>query len=102
VFIVLVSLLHRIHNACQNQIHGIVAKTFLNVRSIEKDAHTHTHLTALFRDYPGEPVPEGKTNLDLNEARDSEWRWHQLGHMQFCTLLQTDNHTSTPLLIFTG
>jgi len=58
--------------------------------------HTHTHLTALFRDYPGEPVPEGKTNLDLNEARDSEWRWHQLGK------LQTDNHTSTPLLIFTG
>jgi len=58
--------------------------------------HTHTHLTAFFRDYPGEPVPEGKTNLDLNEARDSEWRWHQLGK------LQTDNHTSTPLLIFTG
>jgi len=21
--------------------------------------HTHTRLTALFRDYPGEPVPEG-------------------------------------------
>jgi len=21
------------------------------------DKHTHTHLTALFRDYPGEPVP---------------------------------------------
>jgi len=25
--------------------------------------HTHTRLTALFRDYPGEPVPEGKTNI---------------------------------------
>jgi len=23
----------------------------------------------------------GKTNLDFNEARGSEWQWHQLGHM---------------------
>jgi len=23
-----------------------------------------------------------KTNLDFTEARDSEWQWHQLGHMQ--------------------
>jgi len=42
----------------------------------------------------------GKTNLDFTEARDSEWHWHQLGHMQVCTSLQTDNHTSTPLLSF--
>jgi len=38
---------------------------------------------------------KGKTNLDFTEARNSEWQWHQLGHMQVCTLLQTDNHTST-------
>jgi len=25
-------------------------------------------------------------------ARDSEWQWHQLGHMQICTSPQTDNH----------
>ena len=83
--------------------------------------HTHTRLTALFQDYPGEPVPEththsrltavsgttqvsryqkGKTNLDFTEARDSEWQWHQLGNMQVCTSLQTDNHTSTPPLSF--
>ena len=24
-----------------------------------------------------------KTNLDFTEARDSEWQWHQLGHMQY-------------------
>jgi len=24
----------------------------------------------------------GKTNLDFTEGRDSEWQWHQLGHMQ--------------------
>jgi len=46
---------------------------------------------------------KGKTNLDFIEARDSEWQWHQLGHMQVCTLLQTDNHASTPpLSFFTG
>jgi len=43
---------------------------------------------------------KGKTNLDFTEVRDSEWQWHQLGHMQVCTLLQTDNHTNTPPLIF--
>ena len=37
---------------------------------------------------------------DFTEARDSEWQWHQLGHMQICTLLQTDNHASTPPLSF--
>jgi len=37
---------------------------------------------------------KGKTNLDFTEARDSEWQWHQLGYMQICTLLQTDNHTT--------
>jgi len=38
---------------------------------------------------------KGKTNLDFTEARDSEWQWHQLGHMHVCTSLQTDNHAST-------
>jgi len=42
----------------------------------------------------------GKTNLDFTEVRDSEWQWHQLGHMQICTSLQTDNHASTPPLSF--
>ena len=43
---------------------------------------------------------KGKTNLDFTEATDSEWQWHQLGHMQVCTSLQTDNHASTPPLNF--
>jgi len=38
---------------------------------------------------------KGKTNLDFTEARDSEWQWRQLGHLQVCTWLQTDNHAST-------
>jgi len=43
---------------------------------------------------------KGKTNLDFTGARDGEWQWHQLGHMQVCTSLQTDNHASTPPLCF--
>ena len=68
--------------------------------------HTHTHQfngpfsgTTRVGQYQ-----KGKTNLvftlDYTEARDSEWQWHQLGHMQICTLLQTDNHASTPPLSF--
>jgi len=46
---------------------------------------------------------KGETNPDFTEARDSEWQWHQPGHMQVRTSLQTDNHTSTPpLSFFTG
>jgi len=43
---------------------------------------------------------KGKTNLDFTAARDSEWQWHQLGHMQIYTSLQTNNHASTTPLSF--
>jgi len=43
---------------------------------------------------------KGKTNLDCSEARDSEWQWHRLDHMQVCTSLQTDNHANTSVLSF--
>jgi len=43
---------------------------------------------------------KGKTDLDFTGARDSEWQWHQLGDMQVCISLQTDNHASTLLLKF--
>jgi len=33
---------------------------------------------------------KGKTNLDFTGARDNEWQWYQLGHMQVCTSLQTE------------
>jgi len=58
------------------------------------NTHTHIRLTALFPGLPRWP------NLDFSEARDSEWQWHLLGHMQVCTSLKTDNHTSTPPLCF--
>ena len=58
--------------------------------------HTHTHpfngplsgTTRVSR------YQKGKTNLDFTGARDSEWQWNQLDHMQVCTLLQTDNHAN--------
>jgi len=54
--------------------------------------HTHTH-----------PFNRPFSDLDFTEARDSEWQWHQLDHMQVCISLQTDNHASTPpLKFFTG
>ena len=66
------------------------------------DAWTHTHIThsPLSGTTLVSRYQKGKTNLDFTEARDSEWQWHQLGHMQVCTSLQTDNHTSTPSLSF--
>ena len=45
---------------------------------------------------------KGKTNVDFTEARDSECQCHQMGYMKVCTLLQTDNHASTPPFSFTG
>jgi len=68
-------------------------------------AHTHAH-TFINGPFSGttrvSQYQKGKTNLDFTEARDIEWQWHQLGRMQVCTSLQTDNHASTRLLFFTG
>ena len=61
----------------------------------------HTRLTALFSgNTQVSRYQKGKTNLDFTEARDSEWQWHQLDHMQVCTSLQADNRASTPPLSF--
>ena len=66
------------------------------------EIHTHTHpFNGLFSGITQvSRYQKGKTNLDFTEERDSEWQWHQLGYMQVCTLLQTNNHTSTPPLCF--
>jgi len=77
----------------------------LSQKSVILIAYTtnNNHLTASFPGRPGySRYQKGKANLDFTGARDSEWQWHQLGHMQVCTSLQTDNHTNTPPLVFTG
>ena len=47
--------------------------------------HTHTRTRAFSGPLSGttrvSQYHKGKTNLDFTEARDSEWQWHQLGHM---------------------
>jgi len=53
--------------------------------------HTHTFNGPFSGTTQVSRYQKGKANLDFTEARDSEWQWHQLGHMQVCTLLQTDN-----------
>ena len=62
--------------------------------------HTHPFNGPFSRTTRVSRYQKGKTNLDFTEARDSEWQWHQLAHMQVCTSLQTDNHASTPPLSF--
>ena len=92
----------------------------LNICSVDyfhalQNTHTHTHARTHARTHThpfNGPLSgttrvsryqKSKTNLDFTEARDSEWQWHQLGHMQVCTSLQTDNHASTPpFRFFTG
>jgi len=65
--------------------------------------HTHPFNGPFSRTTQVIRYQKGKTNLDFTEARDSEWQWHQLGHMQVCISLQTDIHASTPpLKFFTG
>jgi len=80
-------------------------------KNIQEPYKTHIHLLngPLSRTTRVSRYQKGKTNLDFTEARDSEWQWHQLGHMQVCTSLQTDNHdvhskltADTLLSFFTG
>jgi len=66
--------------------------------------HTHTHTHPFNGPLSGTTqvsrYQKGKTNLDFTEARDSEWQWNLLGHMQACTSLQTDYHAHPPPLSF--
>ena len=66
----------------------------------KKTSHTHPFNGPFSRTTQVSRYQKGKTNLDFTEARDSEGQWHQLGHMQVSTSIQTDNHASTPPLSF--
>ena len=78
----------------------LTSTAVINRAHVHTRTHTHTHTFngPLSGNTRVSRYQKGKTNLDITEARDSEW--HQLGHMQVCTLLQTDNHASTPPLSF--
>ena len=78
--------------------------TFYSLTTLGKTTklHTHTHTFngPFSRTTWVSRNQKSKTSLDFTEATDSEWQWHQLGHMQVCISLQTDNHASNPPLSF--
>ena len=98
------------HTRCLRFLYNSIAKQPLQAKKQAQDrryvhrdqlfAHTHTHTFngPLSGTTQVSRYQKGKTSLDFTEARDSEW--HQLGHMQVCTSLQTDNHASTPPFSF--
>ena len=63
--------------------------------TITINTHTHPFNGPLSGTTRVSRYQKRKTNLDF-----TEWQWHQLGHMQVCTSLQTDNHASTRPLSF--
>jgi len=86
---------------CNNSSSSSSSNISTVVHLMNTHTQTHTRLTALLSGTtPVSRYKKGKHNLDFTEARDSEWQWHQLGHMQVCISLQTDNHASTSPLVF--
>ena len=41
---------------------------------------------------------KGKSSLDFTEARDSEWQWHQLGHMHLVHVMPLSPRHLLPYL----
>jgi len=58
------------------------------------------HLTASFPGQPGWASTRKVKPIWTLLKQETEWQWHQLGYVQGCTLLQTDNHASTLPLSF--
>jgi len=79
---------------------SIVVSVSVCYRTAVVDTHTHPFNGRLSGTTQVGRYQKGKIDLDFIGVRDSEWQWRQLGHMQGCTSLQTDNHTSTPPLSF--
>ena len=85
--------------ACKTLVRQTHTHTRMHART-HTHIHTHTFNGPLSGTTRVSRYQKGTINLDFTEARDSEWQWHQLDHMQVCNSLQTDNHTSTSLLSF--
>ena len=75
-----------------------------NNSSLLKTRYTNTHTRTQTHPFNGplsgtpqvSRYKKGKTNPDFTDTRDSEWQWHQLGHMQVCILLQTEITSPAP------
>ena len=77
-----------------------VSSILLVLNQHHKSTHTHPFNGPFSLTTQVSRYQKGKTSLDFTEASDSEWKWHQLGRMQVCTSLQTDNHASIPPVSF--
>jgi len=76
-----------------------LSTTFLRCNRIKTKQHKHPFNCP----FPGLPRWANTRKVKpiwILLKQESEWQWHQLGHMQVCTSLQTDNHASTPPLSF--
>ena len=88
------------HNLKELEDNGVSQCHFAVPCGYEAPINTHAFHGPLSGTTQVSRYQKGKTNLDFTEARDSEWQWHQLGHMQVCTLLQTDYHAITSHSVF--
>ena len=84
----------------KSTVHHLVISNIHSAYLVDLHTHTHPFNGPLSGTTQVSWYQKGKTYLDIIEARDSEWQWHQLGHMQVCTSLQTDNLAGTPPLSF--
>jgi len=66
-----------------NTFHSLVLQsTFLKIVHLTQALpYTHPFNGPFSRTTRVSQYQKGKTNLDFTVARDSEWQWHQLGHM---------------------
>jgi len=100
VLLLLLSLL--LFNFSRRQLRQKYYRSYVHSKILSPKWHTHTHPfnSPLSGTTHVSRYQKGETSRDFSEARDTDWQWHQLGRMQACTLLQTDNHASSPPLIF--
>jgi len=90
------------------ELDGINAGIWYHCLPIRTHTHIHTHTTVLWPSWILSGTTQvswhqrGKTRKEnksgFTGARDSEWQWHQLGHMQICTLPQPCQHAATHFL----
>jgi len=78
---------HNVLSTCKNVLIGVTSyvRTILKFTAKLEHAYTHTFNSPFSGTTHVSRCQKGKANLDFTEARDSEWQWHQLDHMQVCT-----------------
>ena len=96
----LLAVRQQVHPACK-KLSGEVLALWDRASALRGVLAIHTHpfngpfsgTTWVSRYQKGKPIW-------ILLKQETEWQWHQLGRMQICTSLQTDNHASTRPLSF--